>query len=462
MGENAKRGFRKYMNMGTFIFMVIVVYLSFCVFRYLGKEKLAVYEVSESNITESISGTGIVVREEALAKTGQEGYVNYYLKDGSNVKENGIVYIIDASGKLQAGLSELLKEKENVSSEEKNQIIEDLKSLGDSFSDDSFSEIYGAKNNINRDLMSYSDTIIAENKKQLKEKYGENCYVEVTSQTPGLVSFSSDGLEELKTDQIDQKDFDQRKKMRNLRSKEKLPADSPVYRIVTSQKWELVVSLNKDNYNRMKDLTDKGVENIQVTFHKDNFSTKVPFRCSKKKGEYYVILTFDNYVQRYLNQRYLSVELLLSQTKGLKIPSSSLVSKEIYKIPKEMLTKGSDSSTKNQVNVLTTNKKGQKVLHQQSVTIYRTEDNMVYISSDKLHNGDILSNLDKTERYKLEGTSQLQGVYIVNRGYAVFEPVVITERNEDYCIISVKEGSIELYDRVILNSDTIKENQVIY
>ena len=51
---------------------------------------------------------------------------------------------------------------------------------------------------------------------------------------------------------------------------------------------------------------------------------------------------------------------------------------------------------------------------------------------------------------------------MVNRGYAVFEPVEISERNEDYCIIDVNENSIELYDRVILNSDTIKENQVIY
>jgi len=40
--------------------------------------------------------------------------------------------------------------------------------------------------------------------------------------------------------------------------------------------------------------------------------------------------------------------------------------------------------------------------------------------------------------------------------------VTILERTEDYCIISADDSDVELYDRVILNSETIKENQVIY
>ena len=156
------------------------------------------------------------------------------------------------------------------------------------------------------------------------------------------------------------------------------------------------------------------------------------------------------------------MELLLSETDGLKIPSSSLVTKKVYKIPQKYLTRGSNSSSSSQVNVMTTNKKGVKVLTQVPVTVYRTEDIYVLISTDGLKDGDIISNLDMTETYTLRQTKDIQGVFMVNRGYAVFKPVVILERNEDYCIVSAEESKLELYDRVILNSDTIKENQVIY
>ena len=54
MAERTIAKLKKYMNLGTLIFLIIVLYLSVCIFRYLGKEKLAVYEVSSSDITESV------------------------------------------------------------------------------------------------------------------------------------------------------------------------------------------------------------------------------------------------------------------------------------------------------------------------------------------------------------------------------------------------------------------------
>ena len=56
-------------NLGTVVFLVIIIYLTAYVIRYLGKEKLAIYEVSESNMSENISGTGMILREETLITT---------------------------------------------------------------------------------------------------------------------------------------------------------------------------------------------------------------------------------------------------------------------------------------------------------------------------------------------------------------------------------------------------------
>lgn len=449
-------------NLGTVVFLVIIIYLTAYVIRYLGKEKLAIYEVSESNMSENISGTGMILREETLITTEEKGYVNYYVKDGSRVKKDGIVYTLDTTGKLQSYLNELLEEKNTVSDEEKHQVYEDLQAFSDSFSDDNFSEVYEAKSEINHDLMSYTDTILADNKDQLEEKFGSGSYVEVRAGESGLVSFFSDGMEDITDSTFTKEDFANGSKMKDLRSRKKLSAGSPVYRMVTGQNWTLVIPVNKDDYNRMKNLEKKDIHTVQVTFRADNFVTKADFECQKKEDSCYVMLEFDNYVQRYINQRYLSVRLQLSETSGLQIPASSLVQKDVYKIPAEYMTKGSNSSSDNQVNVLSENKNGEEILTQVTVTKYRTEGENVLIASDKLEAGDRISNVEKAKTYTLKETSVLQGVYVVNRGYAEFKPVTILERTEDYCIISADDSDVELYDRVILNSETIKEDQVIY
>ncbi len=449
-------------NLGTVVFLVIIIYLTAYVIRYLGKEKLAIYEVSESNMSENISGTGMILREETLITTEEKGYVNYYVKDGSRVRKDGIVYTLDTTGKLQSYLNELLEEKNTVSDEEKQQVYKDLQIFSDSFSDDNFSEVYEAKSEINHDLMSYTDTILADNKDQLEEEYGSGSYVEVRAGESGLVSFFSDGMEKVTDATFTKEDFDNGSRMEDLRSREELSAGSPVYRMVTGQNWTLVIPVNEDDYNRMKNLEKKDIHTVQVTFRADNFVTNASFECQKKEDSCYVMLKFDNYVQRYINQRYLSVRLQLSETSGLQIPASSLVQKDVYKIPAEYLTRGSNSSSDNQVNVLSNNKNGEEILTQVTVTKYRTEGENVLIASDKLKAGDRISNVEKAKTYTLKETSVLQGVYVVNRGYAEFKPVTILERTEDYCIISADDSDVELYDRVILNSETIKENQVIY
>lgn len=55
------------------------------ILSYLGKSKLAIYEVSASDIVDSIDGTGVILRKETLVHTEQSGYINYYVQEGSMV-----------------------------------------------------------------------------------------------------------------------------------------------------------------------------------------------------------------------------------------------------------------------------------------------------------------------------------------------------------------------------------------
>ena len=47
---------------------------------------------------------------------------------------------------------------------------------------------------------------------------------------------------------------------------------------------------------------------------------------------------------RYVNDRFIDVELVVSEKTGLKIPNSAITKKQFYTVPKEYFTQGGDSS----------------------------------------------------------------------------------------------------------------------
>ena len=438
-----------HINLGTLVFLVIVVYLMAYMLTYIGKDKLAIYEVSASDIVDNIEGTGVILRQENLVNAAQDGYINYYVQDGAMVNKNGVVYMIDTTGEIQDYLKKVLEKKNTMSLDEKEQIIEKLKIFSEGYTDNHFSLSYETQNDINNTLLDYTDAMLTEHKAELEEKYGKDSYVEVTSAQEGLVSFVSDGQENLKQSQVSEETFLSKAKMSDLRTNKKQKAGSPVYRFIKGQDWQLMVPVGQNGYNRFKKRAEDN-SSIQVTFQKDNFTTTTSYRCLKQNGKYYVILSFDNYIQRYLNQRYLSVSLTLSETNGLKIPSSSLVKKSVYRIPKSFLVHGGNSAEKDQLNIMETNKKGEKVLRQTSAIVYKTNDKYAYVVSKDLKTGIIISETDKQKIYTIKDSDKVEilGVYMVNKGYAVFALVDMVERNGDYCIVSTSGSKIELYDKV--------------
>ena len=59
----------------------------------------------------------------------------------------------------------------------------------------------------------------------------------------------------------------------------------------------------------------------------------------------YAQLTFNNSCVAFCTDRYVDIELILDEVKGLKIPQSAIVEKEFYIIPAEYMTKGSGMET---------------------------------------------------------------------------------------------------------------------
>ena len=182
------------------------------------------------------------------------------------------------------------------------------------------------------------------------------------------------------------------------------------------------------------------------------------FSVIEKNGEYYGCLDLDNSMIRYAGERYLNIELILEDESGLKIPRSSVVEENFYVVPKEYITTGGNSSDS---GVLIRDSDGNTQFA--AADIYDiSEDGEACIRCSALSKGDILVKPESTETYTIGKTKSLQGVYNINRGYAVFKKVSILCENDEYYIVQEGEDyGLYNYDHIVQNGSSVNPDEVV-
>jgi hypothetical protein len=164
---------------------------------------------------------------------------------------------------------------------------------------------------------------------------------------------------------------------------------------------------------------------------------------------------------RYINDRFLEIELVMNEQSGLKIPKSAITSKEFFTVPKEYFIQGGDSSDYG-IMVVTDSENEQTVDIITPTIYYETEDDY-YIDSEYVSAEDKILKPDSTSTYTVGSrTDSLIGVYNINKGYAVFKQITIIYENNEYAIVEPKTSyGIALYDHIALDGSQLQEDQLI-
>ena len=104
-----------------------------------------------------------------------------------------------------------------------------------------------------------------------------------------------------------------------------------------------------------------------------------------------------------------------------------------------------------------------------NATIYEQvndeNDNPVeyYVDMAAFNDGDILRAQDSATTYQIGETVPLQGVYCINKGYAVFRKIQIIDQNAEYSIIKKQtQYGISQYDYIVENASTVSEEDIVH
>ncbi|NBH15119.1 hypothetical protein D3Z36_13265 [Lachnospiraceae bacterium] len=443
------------LNIGVIIFLIIFVYLVYNIFQYFTTEQIAVYEVSQGTITQNNIFTGAILREEKIYTAENSGYINYYNKDASKVGVSTYVYSIDETGNFYKEIrsknnGQLFSDKNSYKALEKT-----AANYVNDYSDNTFYQVYSFKYDMEAELMEAINEVALSSLEGSGSNYG-NLHIYRAAE-PGVVVYNTDGLESVTIDNFTADIFDESAHGKNnLLVREQVNAGDPAYKLITSEIWNLVIPIDKQLAAELS-----GESNLRIKFKKDNSTAWGASKILQRDGENYLVLNFQNSGLRYATDRYLEIELLLSDISGLKLPNSALTEKNFFLIPKEYLTKGGKDNS-NGVMRRYENEEGKTITEFASVVVAEETEEMYYIDGDTISSGDAILKSDSNETFTLREQKPLQGVYNINRGYAVFRKIEVLYQNEEYTIVNTGTNfGISLYDHIALDASAITENQLI-
>lgn len=446
----------------AFIFALVLIYIICFVVLYISKSKVQTYEVNTGSLTNNAVYTAIALRSESVYYSPYSGNINYYQRENTRVKKGDTVYSVDETGRVSDILAGYNKVGENSLSK---QNLADIKSTLNNYKNDydgsDFSYIYDLKSDLNAAVLQSINENIMNNIDSIIESTGSrDLFRTIPAETNGIVVYSVDGYESKEPETITSSDFNKDNYNKsNLKAESIMVTGNPAYKMVTSENWYLMIKLNKD------DISKYGLQSkktIDIKVKKDNMTFTCGFSIIEKGDGIYGRLSLDSYMIRYASERFLDIELVTTGKSGMKIPVSSVTENDFYEIPKSYMTKGGNSNNYGFI-VEKYDENGNIVPSFAEADIYKTTDEYVYVNKESFESGQVIVMPDSSSRFVIGPAAKLKGVYCVNTGYTIFCPVEILDQNNEYYIVKQKiTHGITVYDRILLEADKYKPNEMIY
>lgn len=442
-------------NIDMIVFGVIFIYVIICCALSLKSSHIVRYEVREGSLAEENTYRGVILREEEVVYSDTAGYVNYYAREGERVAKNALVYLLDETGRLNESLEALHEEENSLTSRELTTFKDEMTQFMHGFDVLHYEDTYDFKYTLKNTVLKLASTGMLD---ELSERGGNISYGYAPG--TGIVSYWTDGLESLEAKDItaalfEDKEYEKKQMIGNAL----FALGDPVYKLSKSENWSLVIPIDPQKGAKLQE-----EEYVKVRFLKNQYESWGKTKLLQNAdGNSYLELTFNNSMITFTNDRFLDVELILEEEKGLKIPVSSIARKEFFLVPETFVT---PSTANNRAYIYRQCylESGEISTEYLEIEVYNfdAEEKEYYLDSSILNAGDILYKLNGQETYTVSRRGSLVGVYNMNKGYADFKQINILYQNDEYAIVkSNTRYGLNVYDYIVLNAETVQDDQFI-
>lgn len=453
------------LNIGTLLFGVLFLYIIFSAIVYLTSTHYKTYQVISGPLSRNETYTGLALREDSVVASDSAGYLSYYAREGNKINANGAVYSVSATKSVP--------NVEPLSQEDLSKIRQQMSNFSNGFSLSNFNDTYSFKYELEGNILQYAgatatSTTTYQTTSSEESEEGEVTPTPAVTAAPsaityggqtictaasdGIILYSKDGYEGKTVENLKAEDFDQNSYQKvDLKTQNQVKSGQDIYSIITDEKWSLIIPLSEKQAAKLADRPS-----IKVKFLKDGISQMGDFELINIDGSTYGKLDFYKGLIRYSADRFLDIELVTNIQSGLKIPLSSIVSKDFYIIPTEYATMGG-----NEMGFLK-QLKNKDTTEFVSTTIYGEKDGYYYVEKSSFSKNDVLVKADSSKRFTIGDTDALEGVFCVNKGYPVFRNISILDQNEEFAIVD--KGTtygLARYDFIVEDASKVKEEDIV-
>ena len=448
------------MNIGTMLFGMLFIYMAFSAILYLTSPKIESYQVIAGPLSRNETYTGLAIREESVHQAETSGYITYYAREGSKINANGVVYGI-SSTKTSDSQTEL-------STDELSSIRNQMLNFSKGFNSSNFNSTYSFKYEMEGNILQYAGVTGNSTSDQNDSTSSVVSYGNQTinkADSDGIVLYSKDGYEGRTVDSLTTEDFDQNSYHEtDLKTQGSVNTGDSLYTLITDEKWSLILPLSEKQAAKLADRTA-----VRVKFLKDDKTQSGDFSIIEIDGAKYGKIDFNKGLIRYASDRFLEIELVTNTVTGLKVPLSSIVTKEFYIIPSKYATTNTDSQETG--FMVQSNGKNNTFV---TSTIYAQEEQsgskddgetsyLYYVDKKDFKEGDVIISQKDQSKFVVSDIGVLEGVYCINQGYAVFRRIEILDQNEEYAIVSKATSyGLSRYDHIVRNADDVNEEDILY
>lgn len=470
-----------------FVFVVIALYLVGQIFSMaIRKPEISVETVTYGTIDTPESYQGLIVRDEVVVKANRAGTPFYQYAEGDNVKKSAVVCSIkdtastdvleDKLANIDADILKSQKERADLSAfaEDIQRLENSMKTTVDSFAGKSMSEsmsyLYSMRTQLESSINQRNEIWLSENVESLSQLSEEKSAYEqqlsqsmsnLTAPESGIMAFTYDGLEETLTPEtIPEISVDQisgNEKMTSISKVGNVVEGDPVFRLVTSNRWYIITSLptadvadwEVNTWKKINLIGDEGT--YQATATVESVETG--------ENESRVVLSCNTYLNEFINNRLITIQLESTAVQGLKIPNNAIVEKSLLKIPIDCLTESGGNQ-----GFLLVNGSNTKFV---SVQIVSSDESYCYIEQENgsISLGDVIlqGTGETAAEYTVSEVASSPGVYVANSSMAKFVSINILEQNQEFSIVeSASNYGLQAYDTIVSDAKNITEGQSIY
>lgn len=447
------------LNIGMLIFATIFVYVVICVIMYFRTDHVVGYSVKEGSLSSNSIYKGIALRKEEIVTSTDAGYVNYFAREGERAAVGNLIYTVDETGRLSDYVQANESGENTLSDADLSELKTEITAFINGFDRTDFSDVYNFKYNVEGTVLKLANYNMLENVNALNSASSSSLITSCYAQESGIVVYSIDGYEDLTLQDMKAEYFDQDNYEKNhLVNNELIAKGDPVYKLSTAEDWSIVIQTDEETAQQLVD-----EEYIEVKFLKNQYKAWASVTSyTNDDGDSFVALTFTNSMITFCTDRFIDIELLLEDERGLKIPNSSIVEKEFFIVPKEYVTQGGNSGNYG-VLLETYNEEGNATTEFVETPIYQETETEYYLDDTVLRAGNYIIKPDSTDKYAISKTGSLIGVYNINKGYADFKQISILYQNDEYAIVkSNTVYGLNVYDYIVLDASTVNDNEFIY